>query len=78
MDTTAVVLITHYYAQALPVDASQPIGGQLLVFIASGYVFKAFFALVDTLPLYWLVGRLRTYLHLSETEEVGTLGRGRS
>jgi hypothetical protein len=75
VDTTAVILITHYYAQALPIDESQPIGGQLIVFIASGYVFKAFFALLDTLPLYWLVRWLRGYLHLSEHEEVGTLGR---
>ena len=68
-------LITHYYAKALPIDESQPLGRQLLVFIASGYVFKAFFALLDTLPLYWLVRWLRGYLQLDEHEEVGTLGR---
>ncbi len=75
VDTTAVILITHYYAHALPVDESQPIGAQLLTFIASGYVFKAFFAFLDTLPLYWCVARLRSYLHLSSDEEVGTIGR---
>jgi len=75
VDSTAVILITHYYAKALPVDASQPIGEQLLVFIASAYVFKAFFAFMDTLPLYWLVRWFRGYLQLADHEEVGTLGR---
>ena len=74
VDTTAVILITHYYAKALPVNADEPIFGQLTTFIISGYVFKAFFAFLDTLPLYWLVGTLRRYLHLRDDEEVGTLG----
>ena len=40
VDTTAVILITHYYAGALPIDEGSPIGPQLMTFIASGYVFK--------------------------------------
>lgn len=52
VDTTSVILITHFYAHALPVDAEKPIWPQLFVFIASGYVFKFTVALVDTIPFY--------------------------
>jgi hypothetical protein len=63
VDTTAVILITHFYANALPVDEDAGIWGQLLVFIATGYVFKMVSALVDT-PVFvfgtrWLVRYLR-------------------
>ena len=62
VDTTAVILITHFYAHALPVDGESPIWPQLLVFIASGYVFKVTAALFDTIPFYlgvrWLSGYL--------------------
>jgi uncharacterized integral membrane protein (TIGR00697 family) len=69
VDTTAVILITHYYANALPVDPSQPIVGQLMTFILSGYVFKLVIAALDTGPIYLLVGRLRPYLGLNQNEE---------
>ncbi len=63
VDTTAVILITHFYARALPIEADEPIARQLLVFIWSGYLFKLVAALVDTLPFYlgtrWLSGYLR-------------------
>lgn len=70
IDTTAVILITHFWAQALPVNADEPIWPQLLTFIASGYVFKLLVALLDTGPIYLLVGWLRPYLGLQENEEV--------
>ena len=71
VDTTAVILITHFYAHALPVDASEPIWPQLMTFIASGYVFKLVVALVDTGPIYLLVGWLQPYLGLASNQEVG-------
>ncbi|MEM6709155.1 MAG: queuosine precursor transporter [Pseudomonadota bacterium] len=70
VDTTAVILITHFYANALPVNGDEPIWPQLITFILSGYVFKLLVAALDTAPLYWLVGRLRPYLGLDEHDEV--------
>ncbi len=69
VDTTAVILITHYYAHALPLDPSQPIGHQLAVFIASGYVFKLVVAALDTLPFYLGVAYLRDYLEIDPSQE---------
>ena len=69
VDTTAVILITHFYAQGLPIDDQQPLWPQLLTFIAAGYVFKAFCAALDTLPLYLIVPRLGAYLELDPLAE---------
>ena len=65
VDTTAVILITHYYAHALPLDPNRDIGDQLIEFIVAGYVFKMVVALLDTAPLYLLVGFLREHLGLN-------------
>ena len=62
VDTSAVILITHFYANALPIDATKPLWDQLFVFIASGYVFKLTIALVDTGPFYLGVRWLSRYL----------------
>jgi uncharacterized integral membrane protein (TIGR00697 family) len=62
VDTTAVVLISHYANHVLPVRADEPVAPQLVSFIASGYLFKALAALADTLPFYGLVGWLRRWL----------------
>lgn len=72
VDTTAVILITHFYARALPVDPDADIWPQLFVFIASGYVFKLVVAAVDTGPLYLAVRYLRPNLGLKEHEEATT------
>ncbi len=64
VDTVAVITITHFWARALPVDASQPIASQLAFFIASGYVFKMLVALLDTLPFYLGVRWLSRYLEI--------------
>ena len=69
VDSTAVILITHFYARALPVNADEPIWPELLIFIASGYVFKLLVALGDTGPIYLAVRYLRPYLGLKENEE---------
>jgi len=64
VDTTAVVLISHYAAHVLPIRMGEPVLPQLGSFIASGYVFKATAALLDTLPFYWLTGWLRRWLQV--------------
>jgi uncharacterized integral membrane protein (TIGR00697 family) len=64
VDTSAVVLISHYAAHVLPIRPGEPVLPQLGVFIASGYVFKLVAALADTLPFYLLVGWLRRYLEV--------------
>jgi queuosine precursor transporter len=69
VDTSAVILVTHYYAGALPIDPEQPVASQLMVFIASGYVFKLVCALADTLPFYMGTRFLRRYLELPAGED---------
>ncbi len=69
VDTTAVILITHFYASALPINDAEALWPQLLTFIASGYVFKLLVAFLDTGPIYLAVRYLRPYLGLQGTEE---------
>jgi uncharacterized integral membrane protein (TIGR00697 family) len=77
VDTTAVVLISHYSAHVLPVRQGEPLLPQLLAFIASGYLFKALAALVDTLPFYLLVRWLRDWLEVPGAgAELGAAGTG--
>lgn len=65
VDTVAVITITHFYADALPVDKEAAIWPQLWVFIYTGYLFKLIAALVDTLPFYLGTGWLRRYLGIA-------------
>lgn len=69
IDTTAVILITHFWASALPISEDEALWPQLLIFIASGYVFKLVVAALDTGPIYLAVRWLRPYLGLKGTEE---------
>ncbi|MEM6961367.1 MAG: queuosine precursor transporter [Myxococcota bacterium] len=69
VDTFSVILITHYYAQALYIDPSQSTFSQLWTYIYSGYVFKASCALVDTLPFYIGTQKLTRYLRLPPVHE---------
>lgn len=69
VDTTAVIVITHYYAHGLPVDETLPIWPQLWTFIITGYLFKLLAALVDTVPFYLGTSWLQKYLGL---DGVGT------
>lgn len=66
IDSVAVILITHYYAHALPIQEGANLTVALLSFIISSYLFKFFFALVDTLPIYLLVKWLRKYLKVED------------
>jgi uncharacterized PurR-regulated membrane protein YhhQ (DUF165 family) len=69
VDTTAVILITHYYAHALPVDPEQPVAPQLALFIITGYTFKFAVAAFDTLPFYIGVRWLSRYLEIDPLVE---------
>ena len=77
VDTSAVILITHFYAHALPIRDSAPLWPQLFTFIATGYAFKLGIALLDTGPFYVGVHYLGRYLridphreHRADSEEI--------
>lgn len=74
VDTTAVILITHFYAHALPIEAKHPLWPQLFTFITAGYVFKLVAALADTLPFYLGVQVLTRYLRLPPPGKSGDVG----
>ncbi len=69
VDTFAVITITHFYANAIPIDPSQDVWPQLWVFIGSAYVFKMMVALLDTGPFYLGVHWLSRYLDLDPAAE---------
>lgn len=70
VDTTAVILITHFYANGLPLPPEgRGLWTHLLIFIVTGYVFKFVVALLDTIPLYLLVGWLKNYLQFDPVTE---------
>ena len=64
VDSFAVLTITHFYANGLPVDSSLPIWPQLWTFILAGYVFKLVCAAIDTVPFYFIVRWLSGYLEI--------------
>ena len=64
VDTVAVILITHFYAKALPVDPDRNIWPQLAVFIMTGYAFKFVMAILDTIPFYFGSAWLSRFLRL--------------
>ncbi|MEM8756323.1 MAG: queuosine precursor transporter [Planctomycetota bacterium] len=72
VDTTAVILITHFYARALPIDPSSGVWPQLMLFIATGYAFKLVVALIDTVPFYIGSRALRKYLRLPPPHETAS------
>ncbi len=72
VDTSAVVLISHYASGVLPVRPGEPVAPQLVSFIASGYLFKAMAALIDTMPFIWITSWLRQWLAVPRTgSEIG-------
>jgi len=68
VDSFAVITITHFYANALPIDGAMPVWPQLWVFIGSGYVFKMVVALFDTVPFYIGVRWLSRYLEIQRLD----------
>ena len=74
VDTIAVILITHFYANALPpAPEGRSLFDHLMMFIVTGYVFKLIVALLDTIPFYFMVGWLKRYLKFDPvaTEKTG-------
>jgi len=69
VDSVAVILITYYYANALPMKEHQSIGTQLLFFILSSYLFKVVIGLLDTIPFYFGTKFLRNYLQVTDEVE---------
>jgi uncharacterized PurR-regulated membrane protein YhhQ (DUF165 family) len=72
VDTVAVILITHFYAHALPIPPDLPAGElwqKLIMFIVTGYVFKLVIALFDTIPFYLLTAFLKGYLEFDPMAE---------
>jgi uncharacterized PurR-regulated membrane protein YhhQ (DUF165 family) len=69
VDTVAVILITHYLTHALPIDKTEPLLPQLMVFILSTYVFKFVAAALDTFPFYMGVKYLTKYMELDPEKE---------
>ena len=69
VDTVSVILITHYYAHALPIDPDVPLGRQLALYIITGYTFKFIAAAADTIPFYLGVHYLTGYLQIDPTRE---------
>ncbi len=69
VDTVAVILITHFYAHALPLAPGQTVWPQLLTYIATGYAFKFIAALLDTIPFYIGVHYLSRYLRIDPLQE---------
>jgi uncharacterized integral membrane protein (TIGR00697 family) len=72
VDTISVILITHFLAKGLPIEASKPLWPQLLTFIGAGYTFKLTVALLDTLPFYWGAKHLGRYLRVHPVHGIGS------
>ena len=66
IDSIAVILITHYWANALPMQVDVSVEYQLLKFVLSGYLFKVFLALFDTIPVYIAVYYLKQFLKIED------------
>ena len=64
VDTSAVILITYLYTDALPIDEKKTVFPQLMMLIASGYLFKLVIALLDTIPFIYGTKFLKKYLGL--------------
>lgn len=69
VDTVAVILITHFFAHALPIREGQAVWPQLWTFIATGYAFKFVMALLDTAPFYVGVHFLGRWLRIDPLRE---------
>ncbi len=68
VDSVAVVLITFYYAHAIDIPEGKTVAQTLIIFILSGYLFKLFSALIDTIPFYFGVKFLSKYLQINPME----------
>lgn len=63
VDSSAVILITHFYANALPKDNLGNLTQPLIYFVLASYIFKLITAIVDTLPFYIGVKYLTQFIN---------------
>ena len=76
VDSTAVIVITFYVGGLGDVvDRTHPVAGQLVLLIATGYVFKVAMALFDTVPFYVGSSVLCRYLRLPPADSPHVSGR---
>jgi uncharacterized integral membrane protein (TIGR00697 family) len=70
VDSSAVILITWWIGgfEAI-LDDETSLVAQLGVLILTGYLFKFCFALLDTLPFYWLTSFFSRYLEINPNAE---------
>lgn len=61
VDTTIVILATYYFSDGIRITTQSNVYSQLFTLILSCYTFKAFCALVDTIPFYLAVNGLHRY-----------------
>ena len=66
VDSVAVILITYYFSNGIPVDPDGSLVVQLTSFILSAYFFKVLVALLDTIPFYIGTTWLRKYLQVDD------------
>jgi uncharacterized PurR-regulated membrane protein YhhQ (DUF165 family) len=66
VDSIAVILITYYFSEGIPLHPDKPIFTQLMAFVLSAYLFKVLAALVDTIPFYFGTKWLRNYLQVED------------
>ena len=70
VDTSTVILVTYWIGGLTGViDESRPVSGQLLMLMATGYLFKFSFALIDTIPFYLGSRWLKRYLRYDPITE---------
>lgn len=68
VDSVTVILITHYFADALPKNELGEVTQPLIYFVMAGYTFKLVTALIDTIPFYIGVKYLTKYIQAGEKE----------
>jgi len=68
VDSIAVILITHYFADALPKNEAGELIQPVTTFIISSYIFKMFAALIDTMPFYAGTAILKRYFSSSNNK----------
>ena len=71
VDTIAVILVTHFWARALPeAPEGRSLVGHLALFIVTGYAFKLVVAIFDTPVIYLAVRWLKSYLQIDPMNDV--------
>lgn len=70
VDSTAVMLIAHYQANAFNLKGQDDLFNSLLILILSSYLFKFVVALLDTIPFYFLVKLMSNYLNIDPKKDI--------